>query len=102
MPFVCNGKGSDGNLKYICTYFLPKKVHKLDKNTCINSQNIIKYQHKKVKGEKKMRAVASGFSKWVLSYVAVIFVIMIMPVFLITSDVSTLDNLVNYIFGNKQ
>jgi len=55
-----------------------------------------------MKGEKKMRAIASGFSKWVLSYVAVIFVIMIMPVFLITTDVSTLDNLVNYIFGNKQ
>lgn len=48
-----------------------------------------------------MRAIASGFSKWVLSYVAVIFVIMIMPVFLITTDVSTLDNLVNYIFGEQ-
>lgn len=48
-----------------------------------------------------MKAVVHGFSRWIVSYVAVLFVIMIMPVFLITNEVATLDSLVAYIFGKE-
>lgn len=48
-----------------------------------------------------MKKVAGGFAKWVVSYLAVAFVLMLMPVFLITKDVSAMDGLMNYLFNNK-
>lgn len=50
----------------------------------------------------KLKAVASGFVKWIVSYLAVVFVLMLMPVFLITTqDVSVFDSVMNYLFNNK-
>lgn len=48
-----------------------------------------------------MKVMASGLAKLVVSYVAVVFVIMLMPVFLITKDVSAFEGIVNYLFNNK-
>jgi len=48
-----------------------------------------------------LKAVASGFVKWIVSYVAVVLVFMLMPVFLITKDVSAFDSLMNYLFNNN-
>jgi len=48
-----------------------------------------------------MKAVTTGFVKLIVSYVAVLFVIMLMPVFLVTKDVSAFDSVINYLFNNK-
>lgn len=47
-----------------------------------------------------MKTVAGGFSKLIVSYLAVVFVIMFMPVFLITTDFSAFDEIMNYLFNN--
>jgi len=47
-----------------------------------------------------MKTVAEGFMKWIVSYLAVVFVLMIMPVFLITNDISVLDSMMKYMFKN--
>ena len=48
-----------------------------------------------------MKAVASGFLKLLVSYAAVVLVIILLPVFLITKDTSAFDGIVNYLFSNK-
>lgn len=48
-----------------------------------------------------MNKVIRGIAKIVVSYVAVILVIMLMPIFLITNDVSFLDGMMDFIFKNK-
>jgi len=48
-----------------------------------------------------MKLIANGLIKLVVSYVAVVFVIMLMPVFLITQDFSAFEGIVNYLFNNK-
>ncbi|HZW69145.1 MAG TPA: hypothetical protein VFF20_11185 [Pseudogracilibacillus sp.] len=48
-----------------------------------------------------MKVMASGLLKLVVSYLAVVFVIMLMPVFLITQDLSAFEGIVNYLFNNK-
>ena len=49
-----------------------------------------------------MKLVAEGFARWIVSYLAVVFVIMFMPVFLITKDVAFFEGVVEYIFGGKR
>jgi len=49
-----------------------------------------------------MGVVAKGFIKWMISYALVVIALMLLPVFLITKDISALDGLVNYIFNNNQ
>lgn len=48
-----------------------------------------------------MKTVAGGFARLMMSYLAVVFVIMLLPVFLLTQEVSAFDGVVNYIFNNK-
>lgn len=48
-----------------------------------------------------MKTVVSGFAKWIVSYLTVLFVIMLMPVFLITKDVTAFDGVMNYLFNNQ-
>lgn len=48
-----------------------------------------------------MKTVASGFTKFIMSYLAVVFAIIFLPVFLLTQEVSAFDGIVNYIFNNK-
>ncbi|PXW87486.1 hypothetical protein DFR56_105128 [Pseudogracilibacillus auburnensis] len=48
-----------------------------------------------------MKKIAGGFMKWIVSYLAVFLVIMLMPVFLITKDVSAFDGIINYLFDNN-
>jgi len=48
-----------------------------------------------------MKAVASGFAKLIVSYLTVLIVIMLMPVFLITKDASAVDSIMNYLFNNQ-
>jgi len=48
-----------------------------------------------------MKKVAGGFAKLIVSYLAVILVIMLMPIFLITNDASMLDGMMDFIFENK-
>ena len=48
-----------------------------------------------------IKKVSSGFVKLIASYFAVLFAIMLLPVFLITKDVSAFESIMNYIFNNK-
>lgn len=48
-----------------------------------------------------MKTVAEGLAKWVASYLTVVFVIMFLPVFLLTNDFEVFDRIVNYLFSNK-
>ena len=48
-----------------------------------------------------METVAKGFIRWILSYIAVLFVIMFLPVFLLTRDFAAFDRVVNYVFNNE-
>lgn len=48
-----------------------------------------------------MKKVAKGIAKVIVSYLAVILVIMLMPIFLITNDASMLDSVMDYIFDSK-
>ncbi len=48
-----------------------------------------------------MKTVAGGLVKWMVSYLAVGFALMLMPVFLITKDVSAFEGLMDYLFNNK-
>ncbi len=48
-----------------------------------------------------MKQFVGGFAKLIVSYLAVILVIMLMPIFLITNDVSFLDGMMDFIFKNK-
>ncbi|MEI3604328.1 hypothetical protein SPD48_01370 [Pseudogracilibacillus sp. SE30717A] len=48
-----------------------------------------------------MKTVAGGFVKWIVSYLAVVFALMLMPVFLITKDVSAFEGIMNYLFNNN-
>jgi len=48
-----------------------------------------------------MKKFAGGIAKVIVSYLAVILVIMLMPIFLITNDTSVLDSMMNFIFENK-
>ena len=48
-----------------------------------------------------IKKVSRGFMKVIASYFAVLFAIMLLPVFLITKDVSAFESIMNYIFNNK-
>ncbi len=48
-----------------------------------------------------MKTVSNIFAKWVVSYLAVIFTIILMPAFLITKDVSAFESVINYLFNNN-
>ncbi|GAB3048577.1 hypothetical protein [Virgibacillus ainsalahensis] len=47
-----------------------------------------------------MKVVANGFSKFIIANLVVIFVIMLLPVFLITDSVSFLDSILKYLFNH--
>ncbi|HLS67126.1 MAG TPA: hypothetical protein VK029_09060 [Pseudogracilibacillus sp.] len=49
-----------------------------------------------------MKTVAESFAKLVISYLAVVFVIMFMPVFLITKDIALFDSVIEYLFSNNR
>lgn len=49
-----------------------------------------------------MKVVAEGFARWIVSYVAVVFVIMFMPVFLITKDIALFDGIIEFLFKNNR
>ena len=76
-----------------------------------SSQNCHKSLYSKVKyitillqfkkGRCNMKTVTVGFTKLVLSYLTVAFVLMFMPVFLITHDFSAFDSIINYLFNNE-
>lgn len=48
-----------------------------------------------------MKTVVVGFSKMIVSYLTVLLVIMLLPVFLLTKDVAAFDSIMNYLFNNK-
>lgn len=49
-----------------------------------------------------MKTIAESFAKLVISYLAVVFVIMFMPVFLITNDIALFDSIIEYLFSNNR
>lgn len=54
------------------------------------------------RGTTTMKTVAESFAKLVISYLAVVFVIMFMPVFLITKDIALFDSVIEYLFSNNR
>lgn len=48
-----------------------------------------------------MKVFARGLARVAASYAAVVLVIILMPIFLITNDVSILDSLKDFIFGKN-
>ncbi|HLR23069.1 MAG TPA: hypothetical protein VK100_05015 [Pseudogracilibacillus sp.] len=48
-----------------------------------------------------MKSFAMNFGRLIVSYIAVILVIMLMPVFLVTNEVSVLDSMFDFIFHNN-
>ena len=52
------------------------------------------------KGMFPMKTVVKGFSKFVVANVAIVFAIMLLPVFLVTDDVSAFNQIMQYLFGS--
>ncbi|WP_158701604.1 hypothetical protein [Lentibacillus sp. Marseille-P4043] len=48
-----------------------------------------------------MGKVLKGFSKFIVANFAVILAILLLPVFLITDDVAIFDQVMDYLFNNK-
>lgn len=48
-----------------------------------------------------MKTVAKGFAKFIVANVAVVLAIMLLPVFLITDNVSFFEEIMNFLFSNK-
>ena len=48
-----------------------------------------------------MKTMVVGFSKMIVSYLTVLLVIMLLPVFLLTKDVAACDSIMNYLFNNE-
>lgn len=48
-----------------------------------------------------MKAITDSITKWVVSYVAVLFAFILMPVFLVTKDVAAFESVINYLFNNE-
>lgn len=48
-----------------------------------------------------MKTVAKGFAKFIVANVAVVLAIMLLPVFLITDNVSLFEEIMNFLFSNK-
>lgn len=42
-----------------------------------------------------------GFAKIIVANLAVLLVIMLLPIFLVTDDISIMDQLINYLFSTK-
>jgi hypothetical protein len=45
--------------------------------------------------------IVNGIAKLIVSNVAVIAVIMLLPVFLVTDNIAFFDHMMDYLFGNK-
>jgi len=48
-----------------------------------------------------LKTIVNGVSKLVVSNVAIIFAIMLLPVFLVTENVAFFDHIMDYLFNNK-
>lgn len=48
-----------------------------------------------------MKFIAKGFAKFIVANVAVVLAIMLLPIFLVTDNVSFFEEIMNYLFGNK-
>ncbi|WP_176555852.1 hypothetical protein [Virgibacillus ndiopensis] len=48
-----------------------------------------------------MKKVFKGFSKFIVANVAVILAILLLPVFLVTDDVSIFESIMNFLFDNR-
>ncbi|MGM8366607.1 hypothetical protein ACLIBG_14210 [Virgibacillus sp. W0181] len=48
-----------------------------------------------------MKNVLDGFVKFFVANLAVVFTIMLLPVFLVTDNVSAMDQIVEYLFNSK-
>ncbi|HLQ94874.1 MAG TPA: hypothetical protein VK108_00655 [Pseudogracilibacillus sp.] len=48
-----------------------------------------------------MKKLVGNFAKVIVSYLAVILVIMLTPIFLISNDTSVLDGMMDFIFEHK-
>ncbi|WP_188454868.1 hypothetical protein [Virgibacillus oceani] len=48
-----------------------------------------------------MRKVIRGFSKFIVANAAVVLAILLLPVFLVTDDVSIFESIMNFLFDNR-
>jgi len=48
-----------------------------------------------------LKTMGNGVAKLVVSNVAIIFAIMLLPVFLVTENVAFFDHIMDYLFNNK-
>ncbi len=48
-----------------------------------------------------LKTMVNGVTKLVVSNVAIIFAIMLLPVFLVTENVAFFDHIMDYLFNNK-
>ncbi|WP_170145248.1 hypothetical protein [Ammoniphilus oxalaticus] len=49
-----------------------------------------------------MKALTRWFGRFIVSYLAILFVIMLLPVFLITPNVPEFDRVMEFLFKNKE
>lgn len=56
---------------------------------------------KTLRGEITLRFLANGFAKFIVANATVVLAIMLLPVFLVTDNVSFFEEIMDYLFSNK-